>query len=139
MADITPKPAVSALIVDDGKVLLVKRGCEPNKGLWSLPGGSIEPGETLRDAAAREVLEETALVVDVGDVVGAHEVISRDGEALLYHFVIITLYANVISGVLAPSDDAADAKWVPTDQVKKYPTTALLADILRLYKSAQTR
>ncbi|MEN6356514.1 MAG: NUDIX hydrolase [Armatimonadota bacterium] len=130
MADITPKPAVSALIVDDGRVLLVKRGCEPNKGLWSLPGGSIEPGETLREATAREVFEETSLVVEAGDVVGAHEVISKDGEALLFHYVIITLRAKLISGELAPSDDAADAGWVPLDQVGKYPTTPGLADRL---------
>lgn len=132
MADMqcAPKPAVSALIVEDGSVLLVKRGCEPNKGLWSLPGGSIEPGETMREAAAREVLEETSLVVDVGDVAGVHEVISKDGEALLFHYVIIMLQAKVMSGELAPSDDAADARWVPLDQVKDYPTTPGLVDRL---------
>jgi ADP-ribose pyrophosphatase YjhB (NUDIX family) len=134
MADMRcdPKPAVSALIVEDGRVLLVKRGCEPNKGLWSLPGGSIEPGETLREAAAREVLEETSLVVEVGDVVGAHEVISKDGEALLFHYVIITLRAKVASGELASSDDAADAMWVPLDQLRDYEITKGLTEKLEL-------
>ncbi|MCE5323184.1 NUDIX hydrolase [bacterium] len=130
MTDISPKPAVSALIIKDGRVLLIKRGCEPNKNLWSLPGGSIEPGETLRQAAAREAFEETSLVVDVGDVVGVHEVISKDNETLLYHYVIITFRANVISGEIAPSDDAADAKWVSLDHVHEYPLTPGLADRL---------
>jgi 8-oxo-dGTP diphosphatase len=128
--------AISALVIKDGRVLLVRRGWEPSKDLWSLPCGSIEPGETLSEAAAREVLEETSLVVDVGDVAGVYEVISKDGGSLLYHYVIVTLIAKVISGEPAPSDDAADAQWVPLARVSKYPSTPLLIDTLRLYKSA---
>jgi 8-oxo-dGTP diphosphatase len=118
-----PIPAVSALIVQDGKVLLVKRGCEPNKGLWSLPGGSIELGETAREAAAREVLEETGLAIAVGEPAGAHDVISRDGDQISFHYVIITFHAKVISGELRAGSDASDARWVSPDELIGLATT----------------
>jgi 8-oxo-dGTP diphosphatase len=126
-----PKPAVSAIIVQDDRVLLVKRGCEPNIGLWSFPGGSIEPGETARQAIEREVLEETSLVIEAGEVAGVHDVISRDGEALLFHYVIINFHARVLSGELKASSDAADAGWFTLDEVANLPTTPQLLDRLR--------
>jgi ADP-ribose pyrophosphatase YjhB (NUDIX family) len=131
MVGCIPKPAVSALVVDKGRVLLVKRGGKPNNDLWSLPGGSVAAGETLREAGAREVYEETSLVIEVGDVAGAHEVISWDDDVLLFHYVIVNLFATVISGEPAASSDAADARWVPLGELKNYPTTAGLVERLR--------
>jgi len=125
-----PRPAVSAIIVDGESLLLVKRGCEPNKGLWSLPGGSIELGETAREAAAREVLEETSLNVDVGEVADVHDVIIRDDGGISFHYVIVNFYAAVVSGSLEAASDAADARWVPLTQVGDYPTTAGLMERL---------
>ena len=127
----SPKPAVSALIVRDGRILLIKRGHEPNKGLWSLPGGGIELGETAREAVAREVLEETSLVVEPGEVAGVYDVISRDGDAVQVHYVVITFLAKVTSGELRPASDAADAQWVDPERVKDFPTTAHLTEHLR--------
>ena len=123
-----PRSAVSAIIVDKGKILLVKRGCEPNKGLWSLPGGSVELGETARDALAREVLEETSLVVRVGDVAAVQDVIARDGPRITYHYVIVNFYAQVVSGELEARTDAEDARWVKLSELADYPTTAGLAE-----------
>lgn len=130
LASCIPKPAVSALIVENGRVLLVKRGCEPNKNLWSLPGGSIEPGETIKEATAREVLEETSLVVEVEDVAGAHDVISREGDRILFHYVIVISRAKIISGELWASDDAADAQWIPLNEISAYSTTPGLSERL---------
>lgn len=126
-----PKPAVSALIVRDGEVLLVKRGCEPNMGLWSLPGGSIELGETLREALVREVYEETSLVVESGNLALARDIISRDDEHIRFHYVLITLYAAVTGGELKAGSDAADARWVGVDRLGDYAITGGLMESLR--------
>jgi len=126
-----PIPAVSAVIVKNGRILLVKRGREPNKGLWSLPGGSIELGETVREALAREVLEETSLVVEVGDVASVHHVISRDGDRIAFHYVIVSFFARAVGGTLKPSSDAAEARWVPLGEINDLPTTAGLVERLR--------
>ena len=132
MTVITPKPtpAASAIIVENGRIVLVKRGCEPNKGLWSLPGGCIELGETAREAAAREILEETSLVIEVGDVAAVHDVVAKDANQIKFHYVIINFYAGVISGNLKAASDAADARWVPLREVESYPTTPGLVDRL---------
>lgn len=128
---VQPKPAVSAVIVRDGKILLVKRGREPNRGLWSLPGGSIEPGEAIDDAIVREVEEETRMRVTVGALAAIHEVIKRDGDKLQFHYIIISKYAQPISGELHPDSDAADARWVPLDEIQQYQTTPGLIDHLK--------
>lgn len=128
-----PKPAVSAVIVRDGEILLVKRGCEPNMGLWSLPGGSIELGETLQEALAREVLEETSLEVEPGDIAGVYDVIVKDGDTVTFHYVIISLFAKIIFGEPAAASDAADLGWVKLEDVSNYPTTAGLVERLRAF------
>lgn len=125
-----PKAAVSAVLVEDGKILLVKRGCEPNLGLWSLPGGSIELGETAREAVAREVLEETSLTVNVGEVAIVSDVISKDGDEIDFHYVVISFFAKVVGGDLKAASDAQDARWIDLSDVHKYPTTSGLVDRL---------
>ncbi|MCE5198273.1 MAG: NUDIX hydrolase [Armatimonadota bacterium] len=127
----SPKPAVSVIIINNHHILLVRRGHEPSKGLWSLPGGSIELGETMREAAAREVLEETGLVVEVGDIGGVHDAIIRQGNELAFHYVIITFHARIVSGELKAGSDAADARWVSLDEIKDYQTTTGLINRLR--------
>ncbi len=88
------------------------------EGLWSIPGGRVEAGERIVDAIAREVLEETGLVVEVGPLAC---VIERIGEG--YHYVIIDHVARVLSGTLRASDDASDARWVTDDELRALPTT----------------
>lgn len=103
-----PELCVGAVIRRDGALLLIKRGRGVAVGKWSIPGGRVEFGETLTAAVQREVLEETGLQVDVGELVGWVE---RFGPE--YHFVIADFQATIRGGSLRPGDDASDAAWVP--------------------------
>jgi len=125
-----PRPAVSAIILDGGTILLVKRGHEPNLGLWSLPGGGIELGEAASEALVREVLEETGLTVEPADIVGVRDVIGREDGEVTFHYVIICFSARVISGSLAAGSDAAEVRWVPLADLPSYPLTVGLLDWL---------
>ena len=120
-------PCVGAVIKDDeGRLLLIKRGHEPGTGLWSLPGGRIEPGETDAQALSREVSEETGLVVRAGRLLGT---VQRPG----LHGTVIDIRdytASVVGGTLRPGDDAADARWVPAGELDTLRLTEGLADTL---------
>ncbi len=122
----TPTVAVAAIVYDrEGRVLLVQRGKPPGVGLWSVPGGHLEPAETLVQAVAREVREETGLVVEVGTLACVIERIGDD-----YHFVILDYVARVIGGTLAPGSDASDAKFVDEGELQTLPLTEGLHDVL---------
>jgi ADP-ribose pyrophosphatase YjhB (NUDIX family) len=110
---------VGLYVVKDGKVLLVRRGNEPGKGKWSLPGGRIRFGERSEEAALREMREETGLEVRLRRVVDVVDVFWRSerGE-LLEHFVIVDFEAEVIGGELRPADDALDARWFSPEELK---------------------
>ena len=108
-----PLVGVGAIVVDEGRVLLAQRGHEPMKGQWSLPGGAVECGETLREAAVREVREETGLDVALGPLVEVVERVHRDAEGRVeYHFVVADYLAVVTGGELAPASDAAAVRFV---------------------------
>ncbi len=122
--------AASAVITDAGtRVLLVKRGHEPAKGLWSLPGGSVEEGETLTQAAVREVLEETGLHVATGDEVWRVRVELSEG----HYYDVRALSATVTGGVLAAGDDAADASWWDKSELAHLDLTPHLLEFLNTY------
>lgn len=105
-------------------VLLVERGNEPHKGLWSLPGGAVETGERLEEALCREVAEETGLQVHVVCVVEVFERILRDGQGRAeYHFVLIDYLCRPLSGELRPADDARRVAWVPRRRLSEYQIT----------------
>jgi ADP-ribose pyrophosphatase YjhB (NUDIX family) len=110
---------VGLYVVKDGKVLLVRRGNEPGRGKWSLPGGRIRFGERSEEAALREMREETGLEVRLRRVVDVVDVFwqSERGE-LLEHFVIVDFEAEVIGGELRPADDALDARWFSPEELK---------------------
>ena len=126
-----PKPAVSALIIKNDKVLLVRRGHEPNMGKWSLPGGSVELGETLQEAVCREVFEETNLEVEIGDIAYVYDVIAGEGGKVLYHYVIICYWAKIVAGNIIPGSDAEDVMWQPINEIDNLETTSGLADIIK--------
>jgi 8-oxo-dGTP diphosphatase len=125
--DVDRIDCVGALVYDEQhRLLVVQRANEPGRGLWSLPGGRVEPGEDDPTAVAREVAEETGLEVMVGRFVGEVE---RDGpNGKLY--VIRDYRAAQVGGVLAAGDDASDARFVNHDEFNNLPTATLLASTL---------
>ena len=120
-------PCVGAIITDRaGRLLLIKRGHDPEAGRWSVPGGRIEPGETDQEAVIREVREETGLEVEVGRLVGEVERPAPGGRRLQ----IRDYAATVTGGGLMPGDDAAETRWVSPAELSSLPlTTGLLATL----------
>jgi ADP-ribose pyrophosphatase YjhB (NUDIX family) len=108
----SPLLGVGAIVIQHGRVLLVQRGHEPAKGQWSLPGGLIDLGETLHKAVAREVLEETGLVVEPVELVELLDRIHREGDRVRYHYVIADYLCRVIGGTLLAASDADAVRWV---------------------------
>ena len=122
-------PCVGAVIKDDaGRLLLIRRGHEPGKGLWSIPGGRIEAGESDAAALVREVLEETGLVVTPGPLVGS---VRRPAGGGLGVLDIRDYSAIITGGVLVPGDDADDAVWAGPAELGTLPLTEGLLDTLR--------
>jgi 8-oxo-dGTP diphosphatase len=132
-----PICAVGAIAFDgDGRVLLVRRGQPPNQSAWSVPGGRIEPGETVCDAVVREMAEETGLEVGVLGLVAAFDWIERaPGGELRRHFVILDHLVEVRGGELAAGDDAAEAAWFAPDELDRIPTTEGLRGVLERARS----
>lgn len=116
------------MVVRDGSLLMVRRGREPGKGLWSIPGGRLEQGEYIVDAIKREVREETGLEVEVGDLLGILELPHAE------HFVILDHIATVVGDPTpTPSDDAAEARWVPLGEIEGLDCTPHFTDSLRAW------
>lgn len=114
-----PKVGVGAITVKDGRVLLVKRGIEPGKGLWAIPGGTLQLGETLQECAAREIFEETGVTVKIGGCVYVFDLIENDETGKIkFHFVIIDFAAEYVSGIPKGADDALEASWFFPGELK---------------------
>ncbi len=124
---------VGAIIVDDGRAALVKRGQAPLLGEWSIPGGMLELGETLRQGAEREALEETGLVVRATELLGVFDrVVPDDEKHCQYHYVLIDFLCERISGDLHAAGDAADARWFTLEEIRKLPVPEDTAGVIRL-------
>jgi 8-oxo-dGTP diphosphatase len=126
-----PFLAVSAAILRDGKVLVVRRARAPASGVFSLPGGVVEAGETLVDAVRREVVEETSLLIEPVALAGYREVVARDGDDKVErHFVILPFAARWVAGEPKLNDELSEWRWVDPAEVASMATTPGLAEIV---------
>ncbi len=126
-----PFLAVSAAIFRNGKVLVVRRARKPALNLYTLPGGAVEAGETLVEAAIREVREETSLSIEPVALAGHREVIARDDKGKVErHFVILCFASRWLAGEPVLSDELDDSRWVDPSELGNYRTTDGLAEIV---------
>jgi 8-oxo-dGTP diphosphatase len=127
-----PRVAVGAIVFRGGRVLLVKRGHPPSQGLWAIPGGRVELGETLQAAAEREIGEETGLTIRAGDPAYTFDAIVRDDAGRVrFHYVIVDLLADYLGGELRPGDDAREARWVASQDLVELPVNQTTLDLLK--------
>lgn len=126
-----PLVAAAVVLLDGDRVLLIRRGRPPAEGQWSVPGGGVEAGETLAEAARRELREETGLDCEIGPIVEVVERITRDeaGRAR-FHYVIVDLLGTNPTGTLAAASDAAEARFVPFDELVQMELTAGLIPVI---------
>jgi mutator protein MutT len=114
----TPLVGVGAIIIEGDRVALVKRGHAPLQGKWSIPGGVLEVGETLRKAVVREALEETGLTVEPGELLGVFErVVPDDQGKLRFHYVLIDFLCRRVAGELVAGDDAEEVGWFHREEL----------------------
>jgi len=127
-----PIVGVGGVIIHDGCALIVQRAGEPRKGEWTVPGGVLEVGETLRVGVEREVLEETGLVVKAGPVVDVFENIWPDAEGRTqFHYVLVDFLCEVISGELKVATDASDARWISLEELEGWELIGKTAQAIR--------
>ena len=123
---------VGAIIVQNGKILIVRRSSEPGKGKWSVPGGLVELGETVEQAVVREVREECGLDVEVDRLIDVVDSMTFDRNGRLkYHFIILDFFVKIKGGKLRPGDDAKEALWVPLEEVENYDLTKTFKEFLK--------
>ena len=116
-------------VIRDGALLMVRRGRGPNVGLWAIPGGKVDYGESLREAAIREVREETGIDVELGEVVWVGDAMGP-GDPPAWHYTLVDFLARMIGGTLAAADDAEELAWVPLERVLEYPVTPTMPDLV---------
>ena len=127
-----PRVAVGAIVIKDNRILLVKRSKPPGEGLWAIPGGRVELGETLQKAAEREIMEETGVTIQAENPVYTFEVIEPDNTGKpRFHYVIVDLTAEYVKGELSPSDDASEARWITPQELEDLPVSEATTEVLK--------
>ena len=127
-----PVPAVGAIVFRDGAVLLVKRGAEPNRGRWSLPGGSLEIGETVEAGAVRETREETGVDVQPLRVLDVRNFIERKDGEVRWHYVLIDVLCEYVRGDPFPATDAENARLIPLRELGEYDVVPAALEVLQV-------
>jgi ADP-ribose pyrophosphatase YjhB (NUDIX family) len=127
-----PLVGVGAIIIEGNRVVLVKRAHPPIQGHWSIPGGVLEVGEMVREAAVREAGEETGLIVEPGELLGVYDRILRDPkQRVQYHYVLIDFLCRAVGGELLAASDATEVRWFTREEL---PTLNLAEDTLDVIK-----
>lgn len=136
---IVPLVGVGVMLIRDNSLLLVKRKFDPDAGYWAIPGGHLDLGERVEDAAEREAYEETGFIVKVSKLAGIIDKVMYDNDGKVeYHYVLINYFVEQIKGDYnqgpVPNSDALDARFVPFDELKGYTLTESLIELLKLLK-----
>lgn len=127
-----PLVGVGAIIIEDERVLLVKRAHPPLQAQWSIPGGVLEVGELVRDAAIREAQEETGLIVEPGELLGVYDRILRNAEQRVqYHYVLVDFLCRRVGGELQAADDAAEVSWFTRQELPALKLAADTVDVIQ--------
>jgi ADP-ribose pyrophosphatase len=127
-----PRVGVGAVVFREGRVLLIRRGAAPAVGLWAIPGGGLRIGETLQEGAEREILEETGIVIRAGAPVFTCDSFERDGEGRVrFHYVIVDMTADYVSGDVKAADDALEARWISPAEIRNLPATKTTLKLLQ--------
>ena len=130
-----PLVGVGAVVIDNsvdgGRVLLVKRAHPPLQAQWSIPGGVLEVGELVREAAVREAREETGLIVEPADLLGVYDRVLRAEQRVQYHYVLIDFLCRPVGGELQAADDAADVRWFTREELPAAKLAEDTQDVIR--------
>jgi ADP-ribose pyrophosphatase len=127
-----PIVAVGAVVFNEERVLLVRRGQPPSHDLWAIPGGKVRLGETLQAAAEREILEETGLTVRARQPVYTFDLIEHDAQGRIrFHYVIVDLVADYVTGTIGAGDDAREVRWIGPDEIRQLAVTPQTNELLR--------
>ena len=124
-----PICGVGAVVIEMGRILVVQRGRPPDQGLWAVPGGKVRLGESMRETARREALEETGLILKIGAMVWAGDSIGP-GDPPEWHFCLVDFLGTVAGGELRAADDAAAVRWVPLSEAGSLPLTPTMPSLL---------
>jgi 8-oxo-dGTP diphosphatase len=127
-----PVVAVGAVVFNEERVLLVRRGQPPSHDLWAIPGGKVRLGETLQAAAEREILEESGLTVRARQPVYTFDLIEQDAQGRIrFHYVIVDLITDYVAGTISAGDDAREVRWIGPDEIRRLEVSPQTVDLLQ--------